>query len=110
MTLVEFLTARYDEIEASADAIHVANDSSPDPGVATCDSVPGAWRDPGLCDCGVPDQTRRRITAARGIIRWATDAATDGADGFTLDVMQPLRHLAAEFTDHPDHRPEWNPS
>jgi hypothetical protein len=105
-TLVEFLNARYDETEDSAPHCHVIG-----PGSLACDAVPVSNFPDGPCTCGVPDQIRRRVTAARGIIRWATQAQmTAHEDGYNLDAMQPLRCLAVEFTAHPDHRPEWNPT
>jgi hypothetical protein len=104
VTLVEFLNTRYDETEARAGDVHRAP-----LGALPCITVESGGFEP--CNCGVPDQIRRRVTAARGIIRWATQAQmTAYEDGYNLDAMHPLRCLAVEFTDHPDHSPEWNPA
>ncbi len=105
-TLVEFLNARYDEIEATADAYHAA-----DVGSVLCDSIPVSNYPDEPCSCDMPDRTRRRVAAARGIIRWTQTVDPDErAAIYGIDFDYPLRCLAVEFTAHPDHRPEWNPS
>jgi hypothetical protein len=105
VTLVEFLNTRYDETEDGAWAHHRLS----------CRTV--VWqpaRQP--CNCGVPDQIRRRVTAARGIIRWHDQVRREAGVPSDLHMTMygvafdyPLRCLAVEFATHPDYRHEWTP-
>lgn len=109
MTLVEFLNTRYDETEADAANVHLWS-------CASSDWQPGR----AACDCGQPDQIRRRVTAARGILRdavssrqWATDPHCPDLQRRTYQLRAGVLHdackcLAVEFATHPDYRHEWD--
>jgi hypothetical protein len=86
MTLVEFLTARLDEDEAS-DEVHEMY----------CESVQPV---PFPCDCGWRARWPREIEAKRAIVAGA---------GLTMYRDLCLRALAAVYADHPDYDEAWRP-
>lgn len=111
--LARFVRARLDDLERTADLYHAAQDTTFT--IRQCASTPGAWRDPGPCDCPEPNRRRRRAFTHRNLVDWAEAAATAvgimTVDDFGRghDPEDVLRHLAAEWSDHPDYLTEWAP-
>lgn len=90
VALARFVRARLHDLADDADEFHTT----------ACALVIGLAQSGvgGPCDCGEPNRRRRRAFTHRNLVDWA-------------DEWQPtvLRHLAAEWSDHPDYHTEWAP-
>jgi hypothetical protein len=116
VTIVEFLTARYDEAEADA-RDPIKGDIHGRDCESTREEVPFP------CRCGVPERILADIAAKRRIVKWCgerylVDVGTVGSDPTDPrnyvpgQYMRPvdsvvLRFLASVYADHPDYREEW---
>jgi hypothetical protein len=104
MTLTEFLTARLDEDEARAWAVH---------DIGNCDDMlyeenMAAWAERAGtdCACGYPARVLREVEAKRQILAEWHDGNTYGPDR-NLSMLLVAQALAAVYSDHPDYDPAW---
>lgn len=114
MTIVEFLTARYDEDEAAARAVIDSNEwgwASVDFNSSDAEEHGSRWS---------PPRVLADIAAKRAIMELAEEASgldmqVDGefrvgrrditSEPYVGDLI--LRQLAQQFADHPDFDPAW---
>jgi hypothetical protein len=95
---INFLAARYDELEASAATLHDAEKDAD-----------------GECVCGYPAAVMADLASKRAILRSAEpDMATldwmnaEGwDDGYAAAIKNVIRRLGEAFADHPDQKREW---
>lgn len=96
--LFAFLAARYDEAERDYQSVHLSD----------CGCV--LDRSAGSCDCGYPDRVLRDVAAKRAILDWLGHQDRVYGDYSVIETLElVVRHLGAEFSDHPDYREEWKP-
>ena len=112
MDLAEFLLARIDEDEATADGLHDRGRLDVREG---CDQYS---YDPRCCDCGVPARVLAECAAKRAIVEEYRasagpsyeDADVDYDAGRESGLEAAVRLLASPYAAHPDYRPEWAPT
>lgn len=106
MTITEFLTARLDEEERRAKAIHAED----------CESIPReGYNGPFPCDCGVPAHLLAKIAGERAIIGWHSDNPHEcegpmGSEYVADEDSMPCSTMCAltlPYVDHADYNPEW---
>lgn len=118
--IVAFIRARLQDEQDRSWAVH---------DVSKCDALlyaedlaDAARREP-VCDCGMPARVLRGVEAKRRIVErheplrvTETDFAPrwicKSCDAMLVGSMSPcptLRLLASEWSDHPDHQPDWTP-
>lgn len=116
--LIEFLSARLDEDEASAARSQsVRNMLDDQHRQITPDARYGAeyvWRE----TAASPARWHREVAAKRAILAWFGGSDPDGpaamgiaaARDWALRSIAAQRIMAAVYSDHPDYRPEeWKP-
>ena len=89
-----------------------------------CESLPDVLypdREPGACDCGVPERMRREIEAKRGIVRaYETVVAAfndsgpamanyDRLTGSVSSLRGSLKLLTTVYENRPGYKGEWRP-
>lgn len=129
-TIVDFLHARYNEIEASAKAagwatadawaltdgcnltdgagndIRVDTDPRDDDSYGShADRIATITRHLARHD---PEYALRLVEAHRAILTETAPVVADGGDG-DYRLERVLKHLALPFAHHPDYREEWKP-